>query len=159
LQLIKQTGGKVTESEVLIAVQRPKAPKLEQWSPGVPEARLKASSDPAFSFSGSWGADKDARLSSQGGNEVTLTFQGVAVAIMGNLGQYGGRAEVFLDGKKVGIADSYIVERTNDKVLWNTYGLKPGKHTVRLVTSNDADPRSKGKRLSIQEAVIYRAAK
>ena len=158
LQLIKQTGCKVTESEVLIAVQKPKAPKLEQWSPGVPEARLKAS-DPAFSFSGSWEADKDARLSSKGGNEVTLTFQGVAVAIMGNLGQYGGRAEVFLDGKKVGIADSYIVERTNDKVLWNTYGLKPGKHTVRLVTSNDADPRSKGKRLSIQEAVIYRAAK
>lgn len=158
LQVIKQTGGQVTDSEVFIGVQKPKAPKLEQWSPGIPEARLKAS-DPAFSYSGSWEDSKDARLSSKGGNEVTLTFQGVAVAFMGNLDQHGGRAEVFLDGKKVGITDSYIVERTHDNVLWHTYGLKPGKHTVRMVTSDDADPRSKGKRLSIQGAVIYHAAK
>jgi hypothetical protein len=42
-------------------------------------------------------------------------------------------------------------------VLWNVYGLKPGAHTLRLVTTRDADPRSKGKRVSLNQAVVYRA--
>ena len=36
-KVIQQAGGKVTDSEVVITVQKPKAPKLEQWSPGIPE--------------------------------------------------------------------------------------------------------------------------
>ena len=39
-------------------------------------------------------------------------------------------------------------------MLWNVYGLKLGEHTVRLVTTDKADARSKGKRIS-----IYGAAK
>ena len=60
------------------------------------------------------------------------------------------------DGKKAGAADAYIVENTHDNVLWNAYGLKPGAHTVRLVTTDTADERSKGKRVTIQGAVTYR---
>jgi len=76
--------------------------------------------------------------------------------VTGALSQDGGRAEVYLDGKKVGLADAYIVERTHDNVLWNVYDLKPGEHTVRFVTVADADSRSKGKRVTISGAVIYR---
>ena len=54
---------------------------------------------------------------------------------------------------KVGVADAYIVENTHDNVLWNVYGLKPGEHTVRLVATGDADPRSKGKKVSLTKAL------
>jgi hypothetical protein len=157
LTLIEKTGGKVTDSEVLIRLQKPKAPKLEQWSPGIPDRRVNAA-DNCWSFQGDWAADKDSKVSHTKGNEATLQFNGVAVAVLGNLSQDGGKAEVYLDGRKVGAADAYIVERTHDNVLWNIYGLKPGNHTVRFVTTDEADPRSTAKRVTISGAVIYRAA-
>jgi hypothetical protein len=45
----------------------------------------------------------------------------------------------------------------NDTVLWHTYGLQPGEHTLRLVSQGDADPRSRGHRIGIEQAVLYRA--
>ena len=144
------------ETEVVVKLQKPKAPKLEQWSPGIPQQRLKAT-DPAFTYAGTWETDKDgARTSRQAGNEVTINFTGRAIALLGFLGEDGGRADVYLDGKRVGVADAYIMERTHDSVLWHVYGLKPGAHQVRLVTLDTADPRSKGKRIELQGAVTYR---
>ena len=67
-----------------------------------------------------------------------------------------GRADVRLDGKKAAPIDAWIPERTNDDDLWRMYDLKPGKHTLKIVTRDDADPRSKGKRVQLQGAIIYR---
>jgi len=156
LKVIRMTGGKVGDDSVTIRVQTPEAPRLEQWSPGIPDRKFGAD-DPAWTYSGDWKNTKSGKVSQTQGSEATLKFNGVAVAISGALSQDGGRAEVYLDGKKAGVADAYIVENTHDHVLWNVYGLKPGEHTVRLVTTGTADPRSTGKRVTIQGAVIYRA--
>lgn len=155
LKIISQTGGNVTDSAVVVKRQKPKAPRLEQWSPGVPDKKLKAT-DPAFVYSGAWETDKDSRTSRSSGSEVSLKFYGRALALTGALNQEGGQAEVYLDGKKIGIADAYIVERTSDSVLWNVYGLKLGEHEIRLVTTGLADPRSKGHHLTLEGAVVYR---
>lgn len=155
LKVIRGTGGKITDTEVVIPAQKPKAPRLEQWSPGIPDRRLTAA-DTAWTWKGPWTAHDDARTSSAAGDEATLTFEGVAVAVLGTLDQAGGRADVYLDGKKAGIADAYIVERTHDNCLWHVYGLKPGKHTVRLVTRADRDSRSKASRVTLSGAVTYR---
>jgi hypothetical protein len=89
--------------------------------------------------------------------EAILQFDGVAVAVQGRLIQEGGRAAVWLDGRHVGCADAYMVERTHDDTLWHTYGLKSGHHTLKLVTTGKADPRSKGTSVGLGTAVIYRA--
>jgi hypothetical protein len=157
LKVIQMAGGKVSDSEVSIPIQKPKAPKLEQWTPGIPDRKIDAK-DPAWSWRGDWKENRGGKSTETSGSEVALTFSGVAVALVGDLNQIGGKAEVYLDGKKVGVADAYIVENTHDNVLWNVYGLKPGEHTVRLVTTGDADPRSKGKQVSLSKAVVYRAA-
>jgi acetylornithine/succinyldiaminopimelate/putrescine aminotransferase len=39
----------------------------------------------------------------------------------------------------------------------NTIRLAPGRHTVRIVVRADADPRSAGRRIEIQRAVVYAA--
>ncbi len=156
LALIEKNGGQVTASEVIIPVQLPQAPPLEQWDPGIPDKRIPVK-DAAWTWQGSWSDDKGAMLSTGAGNEATLKFDGVAVVLMGRLNQEGGRANVFLDGEKVGLADAYIVERTHDNSLWHAYGLKPGPHTLRLVTVADADPRSKGRQITLERAISYRA--
>jgi hypothetical protein len=156
LKLNKDAGGSVSDQEVVVRVQKPKAPKLEQWTPGIPDRRVKAT-NAAWSFTGDWESDKDAKVSRKAGNSAVLKFEGCAAAILGSLAQDCAKAEVYLDGKKVGLADAYIVERTHDNVLWNVYGLKQGQHEIRLVTTDEADGRSKGKRIAIHGAVTYRA--
>ncbi len=155
LKLIEKTGGKVDKQQASIRLESPKAPKLEQWTPGIPDRRV-AAGDSCWTYSGAWETKDNARTSRAGGSEATLHFNGVAVAILGPLTQDGAQAEVYLDGKKAGVADAYIVERTHDNVLWNVYGLKPGEHSVRLVTTGNADRRSTGKCVGISGAVIYR---
>jgi len=157
LKVIQSAGGKVTDSDVSIPVQKPRAPKLEQWTPGIPDRRI-AARDPAWTWQGDWQSRRAVMSTVTPGSAAELKFHGVAVAVLGDLNQSGGKADVYLDGKKVGVADGYIVENTYDNVLWNVYGLKSGDHTVRLVTNGEADPRSGGKEVSIRQAVTYRAA-
>lgn len=156
LKVIEKAGGKVTETEVVIPYQPPKAPGLEQWDPGVPERSIGVN-DAAWSWKGAWSEERVGRAAGGAGAEAELRFDGVAVALVGPLSQAGGRAEVYLDGKKAGDVDAYIVDRTNDNDLWHTYGLKPGAHTLKIVTRDSADPRSKGRKIVIERAIAYRA--
>ncbi len=164
LKVIRAAGGKVGPQEVTIPLQPAKAAKLEQWDPGIPDRRL-GTNDPAWKWSGPWKeakgeGDRDrfvSRAVAGAGAEATLEFTGCAVQIVGPCSQSGGRADVYLDGRKAGEINAYIVERTNDDDLWHTYGLRQGQHIVRIVTRDDADPRSKGKSLALHWAVTYRA--
>lgn len=159
LKVIHRTGGRVSDTAVTIKTQKPRPPKLEQWSPGVPDRRIGAS-EAAWAWSGAWKEERGAKRSEAAGSEAVLRFDGVAVAVIGTLNQAGGRAEVYLDGVKHPVPlDAYIVPNTHDNVLWQAYGLKPGTHTLRLVTTGTADARSQGTQVAIREACIYRAAK
>jgi hypothetical protein len=71
------------------------------------------------------------------------------------MSQEGGRADLYLDGKKAGEIDAWIPERTHDNDYWHVTGLPRGKHTVRIVTRADADERSKGRKLRVDGAVVY----
>ncbi len=74
---------------------------------------------------------------------------------MGRCTQEGGRADVFLDGQKAGEIDAWIPKGTNDNDYWHVTGLPSGKHRVRIVVRADADPRSTGKTIQIERAIIY----
>lgn len=155
LKVIKDAGGKVTESAVSIPPQTPKPAKLQQASFGVPVKTL-ASKDPAWEWKGSWKVDGDSRVSTGAGQEVVLHFAGTGIAIVGNCTQDGGLADVFLDGKKQKLsADAYIPDRTYDNDLWHRNDLRPGDHILRLVTRADSNPKSKGARISLAKAVVY----
>jgi ADP-ribosylglycohydrolase len=163
-QVVEKAGGKVTDTEFIIPSQEPQAPKLEQFDMGIPEKRIDTL-DPSWSWKGKWSEEHYwgtngllCRKTANGpGSESTLNFTGSAIALVGNCSQKGGRADVYLDGQKVGEIDAYIVDRTNDNDLWHTFGLKAGKHVVRIVTRDDTDSRSKGKQLAIATAIAYRA--
>jgi hypothetical protein len=164
LKVVEKAGGKASGDEITIPYQSPKPPELEQWDPGIPDKLIKFD-DAAWRWKGAWsdelgGRDKKrvaGKSAAGAGSEATLGFDGVAFALIGPLSRQGGRADVLLDGKKVGQLDSYIVERTNDNDLWHVYGLKPGSHTFTIVTRDDADQRSQGEKIVIERAIVYRA--
>lgn len=155
LRLVENAGGKVTDIEVIIPYQSPRPPRLERWNPGIPDQQIAANA-PAWLWKGHWSQRRGAMTSETAGDEGALQFSGVAVAVIGRLDQHGGRAAVYLDSKAAGVLDAYLVERTHDNALWHAYGLKPGPRTLRIVTLPDADPRSKGRKITIERAVIYR---
>jgi len=166
LATIKQAGGKVEGTDITIPVQKPTPAKFEEYNPGTPDKRIEVK-DPSWSWKGEWaddslpsrgsGAPKIGARSAEGaGAEAALTFTGSAVVLLGVNSQSGGRADVYVDGRQERRLDAYIVERTRDDVLWHVYGLTQGPHTLRIVTRADADPRSKGKRIVISSAVVYR---
>jgi hypothetical protein len=123
---------------------------------GIPEKRVGVQ-DAAWTWQGDWKEGKK-KTAEAAGAGATLAFTGAAMALVGDCSQQGGRADVYIDGQKAerGI-DAWIPERTNDNALWHTYGLKQGPHTLRIVVRDDADPRSKGKKVAIAEAIVYRA--
>jgi hypothetical protein len=163
LKLVGLAGGTITDAKVTIPIQAPEAAALEQWEMGIPDRRVDIE-DPAWRFEGfsravgTAASDTAVRMRASGaGAEAVLTFTGAAVAVVGDLTQEGGRADVYLDGRRVQPIDAYIVERTHDNDLWHTYGLSQREHTLRIVTRDDADPRSKARTVAILEAVVYRA--
>ena len=163
LTLVRLAGGTVSDTEVRIPLQAPRAAALEQWDMGIPDRRVGID-DPAWRFQGfsrsAGGAAGDAgvRMHASGaGAEAVFTFTGAAVAVVGGMAEDGGRADVYLDGRRVRPIDAYTVARTHDNDLWHAYGLPPRQHTLRIATREDADPRSKGNTVAILEAVVYRA--
>jgi hypothetical protein len=161
-KVIEGAGGKVTPTEVLVPAQEPKAPALEQWAVDAPTARI-ASSDPAWTWSAGWAdVKRDERASGPtlraaeaAGAEATLTFRGTGLSVAGRCSPQGGRADVYLDGEKLGQIDAYVVPRTHDNDYWHVTGLKPGPHTLRIVTRPDKDERSAGTQIAIERAVVY----
>jgi hypothetical protein len=160
-RLVERVGGSATAAELIVPVQAPKAAPLEQWDMGVPVAHLAVTAE-AWTLKGfapvaEAKANRRLRMRAAGaGAEATLRFTGSALALVGDITQDGGRADVFLDGKPARSIDAYVVERTWDTDLWHVYGLQDGPHTLRIVTRDDADPRSKGKNLGLIEALVYK---
>lgn len=163
LKIIQQAGGNVSETQVMIPRQSPKAPKLALSNFGVPTKVIWVE-DAAWNWQGNW-VEKDGNIwadkirlreAQAAGSEATLKFNGTGVALVGDLSAEGGRADVYVDGKKSKlVADAYIVPKTHDNDLWRIHGLKSGQHTLRLVMRDDADARSSGKKLTISRAIVY----
>ncbi len=163
VEVVKLAGGEAAGDQVIIPIQSPEPAKLEQWDMGIPDRQIDVK-DSAWQFKSGWseqmgGEDNKDFLgigTEKAGSEATLTFNGGAIAITGVCSQDGGRADVYLDGEKLQPIDAYIVEHTHDNALWHTYGLKAGTHTLKIVTRDDADNRSTGKRVVIRSAIVYR---
>jgi hypothetical protein len=160
LKVIAGAGGRVTETEVVVPRETPKAPPLEQWDSGVPTARVETDA-PAWTWTGGWrdatgdGAERRTREAAGAGDAAMLEFEGTGIAIVGAMSQEGGRADVWIDGKKAEAIDAWIPERTFDNDYFHVTGLRDGRHTLRLVVRADADRRSGGKKIAIERAIVY----
>jgi hypothetical protein len=137
LDLIRRNGGRVTDDEVVLAVQPVKAVRVEQNFEGhfpIAEIPLRR------------------RLT----DETMFTFEGIGFVLQGSARSESGKDQVMT-------ADVYIDDRIVDTVnlptnlngrrftpFWK-YGLAEGKHAVRLKIRNPSADAS----VSLERAVIY----
>lgn len=162
-QVVTRAGGSWSDTEIVVPPQSPRPPKLEQWDMGAPRRIIPAAAT-AWSWRGEWSnrggkieyrTPLEGKIATSPGQEGTLTFEGTGVALVGPHSPAGGRAEVYLDGRRAGTVDFYIPPDTTDDSLWHVYGLKPGRHTLRLVTTADKAPRSTGTECHLLGAITY----
>ncbi len=162
LTVIRSAGGTVSDDDVVIPFQEPKAPSLEQWAFGVPIRRIDFT-DAAWSFKGGWHTETlkndwstwQTKVAGGPGDQASVPFEGTGFALAGLMSQEGGRADVFVDGKNVGIAEAWLPPNTNDNDLFRLFDLPAGGHTLRIVVRADALPRSKGKAITIDRLLVY----
>jgi len=163
-EVIRMAGGQVSDNDILVPFQKPKAPVLEQWTMGKPSKIIPAK-DSAWHWTGAW---KDKKNVIEWSNWYTgkiaqtpldqqcqLSFTGTAVLLMGINSPSGGRADVFVDQRKVGVIDAWVPEQTHNDALWHIDGLENTRHTLKIVIRKDADNRSKGHEIEILAAATY----
>lgn len=166
VELVKRNGGRLDGSKLVVKTQSPKAPKLEIWDDyGSPVERIGAA-DPRWSWKGNWTSKsndrRDLKLTTKKANEkgaeAEIVFEGTGAIVTGAYLPTGGRADVFLDGKLDRGVDVYPDEDKikNGEAVWHAFGLKNGKHTVRLVVRGEPYPDSKGSDIAVDDLVVFR---
>ena len=155
--LVKRNGGRVEGDKLLVRLQTPKPPKLQTWKFGTVAERIGAD-DARWTFSGPWRTEKTQRIASAKGAELTVTFEGTGAIVVGPYLAEGGKADVYLDGKldrTVDVCSDEKGDKRGDSV-WHAFGLKPGKHTVRLAVRGEPYGDRKGTGVAIESLVVFR---
>ena len=158
LALIRKTGGQVADDRIAVRTEQPKAPKLEVWDDyGSPVERI-AVSDPRWTFTGEWKASGRAKLSAAKGASASIEFEGTGAIIAGTYLTNGGKLQVFVDGKPDRTLDVYSDEKGNrgGEAVWHGFGLRKGKHQVRVVVLGEPYQGSAGADVSIDDLVVFR---
>jgi hypothetical protein len=163
--LATKNGGRVEGDVLVVKTQDPKAAKLELWDNyGSPGERL-ASNDPRWKWKGAWKSNEPQgrrpiarKTSAEKGSEATIEFEGTGAVIVGPYLPTGGKAEVWLDGKLDRTIDVYSDEEAQKRgeSVWHAFGLKNGKHTVRLVVLGEPYPGSKGSEVAVEDLIAFR---
>ncbi len=116
-----------------------------------------ATDDTAMMTTGQWETLKDdednqgaIQVASANGASIEMPFVGNQVRLIGRVAPDGGRADVYLDGKKLlAIVDCWAPKTVHRQVLYYRNGLKPGKHVLKVVARGKTNPIAKGTRIYI----------
>lgn len=108
-------------------------------------------------YEGEWTQEKDGysssgsiHLSEMGGASVTTIFQGNQVRLIGRVDEFGGQADVFIDGIKQNVfIDFWNSTLRRQQILYYKNGLKSGKHTLKIIARGINNPYAKGNRVYI----------
>ena len=165
--LVEKTGGRVVGDKLIVKVQEPRPGKLELWDDyGSPVERVRVD-DARWSFSGDWKSPaaaggarrpRPSKVASVKGAEASVSFEGTGAIVTGSYLPTGGKADVYLDGKLDRTVDVYPDENStkSGEAVWHAFGLKNGKHTVKLAVRGEPYGASKGTDVSVDDIVVFR---
>lgn len=162
--LVEKNGGRLNGDKLTVKTQAAKPARLEIWDDyGSPVERVGIE-DPRWSWTGAWDLAKATqrriavrRTSNVKGAEASISFEGTGAIVAGQYLPSGGKAEIYLDGKLDRTVDVYPDEdQPKSDAVWHGFGLKNGKHTVRLVVLGEPYPGSKGSDISLESLIVFR---
>jgi hypothetical protein len=165
VQMVHRTGGRLDGDKLIVKTQTARPVKLALWDDyGSPVERI-AADDARWSWKGNWTAGAargrsagSVRSSNEKGAEAAISFEGTGAIVTGSYLPTGGRADVYLDGKLDRTVDVYPDEDSakGDEAVWHAFGLKNGRHTVRLVVRGEPYPGSKGSDILLSDLIVFR---
>ncbi len=112
--------------------------------------------DAVLVYSGDWQTENGMHVTAAPNAEVSCTFTGNQVRVLGRALPEGGLADVYLDGvKQPAPMDCWIPGNPRDgQVLYYRTGLPQGEHAVRIVTRGAGNPVSAGAKVFV-DAVLF----
>jgi hypothetical protein len=166
IALVQRNGGRVDGERLMVKVQAAKPARLEVWDDyGSPAERI-ASTDARWMWKGDWQVQPaksrhfatSTRTSSTKGAEASVTFEGTGAIIAGSFLPTGGKADVHLDGKFDRTIDVFPDEDSpkHTEAIWHAFGLRSGRHTVRLVVRGEPYAGSRGAEINIEDLAVFR---
>lgn len=171
-KLAVENGGEATDSELKIKIQEPQPFAIEVAFPKlVFDKRVSAFATDGWGFKGKWASfgyydnwsKKDmkdqAKFSANAGDEISFTFEGAGVSMVGNWVEDGGKADVFVDGEFKRTIDCYFNFANQEHRNMNLYhitNLPEGKHTIKLVVKGEKRPEAEAANVYITEAVVFK---
>ena len=156
--LAVKNGGKLDGDALVFPVQRSRPTKLEMWDDYGSPAERVAASDARWQWKGPWKAGGKGRMATDKGAEVAIDFNGTGAIVVGPYLPEGGKADVYLDGKMHSTVDVYPDEnsRKGGESVWHAFGLRNGKHSLRLVVRGEPYGDSKGTAIAVEDLVVFR---
>ncbi|MDO4274289.1 MAG: nucleoside hydrolase [Eubacteriales bacterium] len=104
---------------------------------------------------GVWKNDQLVNYAGQPGAYMTLDFEGVGFDLYGGVDADQGMLSVQLDGQEVSVIDTYAEKRVGSKCLYSARELEPGKHTLKLVISEEKNTNSTDSIVRIDAIKLY----
>lgn len=166
---IVRNGGEVTETEYIINRQTPTPAEMVS---GYENLRLSymitAAQRDKWQLTGHWtdfsygdGDDDPYIVATAPGDVASVEFTGTGIAILGSWNTDAGRAQVAIDGKPVGVFDSYYVTEAgkyqgNRAFLFFKFDLPEGDHTLSITNLPEANPASSANKIYIERLLIYK---
>ena len=113
-----------------------------------------AHDDPSVSYSGNWVQDgmssgSPAMESTQAGAQARYSFTGTAVQWVGNRDMRSGIADVYLDGMRVAIIDTYSSVPKPNVVLYSATGLSNASHLLAIQVESKRNPAAQDAAISV----------
>jgi hypothetical protein len=172
LDFITKAGGKIKENKIIIKPEEPSAPTAEVSFPNlVFDKKISIFEKSNWSFKGKWDVYKvnsgdadqlheQSIFSEKAGDELVLNFSGTGISLEGNWYRDGGKADLYVDGNLHRTIDTYydFAGQQHTESIWHVLNLEPGDHTVRLVVKGEKRLESKGSRVYITSATIFKTA-
>ena len=119
-----------------------------------PQSTVEA---PALQYEGAWDKQKETFSTTEKGGAIASRFYGNQVRLIARADEFGGRAEVFLDGEKQMVpVDFWNPSPRTNQILYSKNGLETAEHTLKVVALGAHNPYSQGNRVYVN-AVQYSA--
>jgi hypothetical protein len=167
---VKNNGGSIGSDSYFIKSQNPVAPKLEQGFKNIRMAyQVQVKDKAGWKFDANWtdfvygDGDNDLyALASKPGASIEIDFTGTGVSLLGSWNADAGKAKVYIDNRFVKEVDTYYREESgkydvNRAYLFHQFGLKQGKHTLKLVVSENKNQHSTGNKLYLERMIAYKS--
>jgi hypothetical protein len=170
LYLIAAAGGKVTGNKITVKTEEPSVSAVEVSFPDIVfDKKISIFDEKSWKFNGKWQAYKipagrenqlqdQSKYSETKGDELIIRFSGTGISLEGNWYHDGGKADIYVDGNLHRTIDTYydFANQQHTESIWHVLNLKPGDHSVRVVIKGEKRPESKGTRVYVTSATIFR---